>query len=66
MCAAVTGVFAGKLFSVTRKSAFAAVMVPPESRVRLNVMVASPFPLASALVMAGTSFDGDNVARNLT
>jgi hypothetical protein len=59
-------VFAGKLFRVTRKSAFAAVIVPPASLVRLNVMVASPFPLASAPVMAGTSFDGNNVAVNFT
>src|SRR5215217_703232 len=66
MCAAVTGVFAGKLFRVTRKSAVAAVIAPPASLVKLNVIVAFPFPPASAFVMAGTSFDGNRVAKNLT
>src|SRR4051794_36958125 len=59
------GVPAGKPVRLTTKVAVAAVMLPAASLVVTNVIVDVPLPLASAPVMAGTSFAGDSVATNV-
>src|SRR5450432_3005577 len=66
MWAILIGVPAGKLVASQTKSAVAEVIAPVESLVRLKVMFAVPRPLASALLTAGTSFDGSKAAVNLT
>ena len=66
MIPAVTAVPAGNPLKSTVMSTVAAVIAPAESRVRLNVMFAVPRPLASALVIAGTTFAGNRTAVNRT
>src|SRR5438445_1643343 len=61
-----TVVPAGKPLRSIEKSAVTAVIVPAASLVRFSVSVAVPRPFASALVMAGTTFAGNNVAVNFT
>src|SRR6266487_1565536 len=58
MCAALTGVFAGKPLRFTTKVADAAVTLPAASFVKSNVIVTLPLPLDSAFVTGGTSFAG--------
>src|SRR5215510_3067364 len=58
MCAMLNGVFAGKPLRVTWNDTVPLVMLPAASLVTLNVIVAVPLPLASALVIGGTSFAG--------
>src|SRR5947209_1109035 len=65
MCAAVRFVPGGNPLSETRNVTVAAVIVPPESFVTVNVMVAVPRPLASAFEIGGVSFAGSNAAVNV-
>jgi putative aminopeptidase FrvX len=44
----------------------AAVVVPAESFVKLNVSVAVPDPFASVPLIGGTSLDGSRAAVNVT
>src|SRR5437773_4090801 len=65
MCAILIGVPAGKPDRLTTNVAVPAVMLPAASFVTSKVTVALPLPLASAPVIAGTSFAGDSCAVNV-
>src|SRR4029453_7172746 len=65
MCASVTTVPAGNPETLIWMSAVADVMVPPPSLVTVRAMVAVPEPLASALVVGGTSFAGERGTVNV-
>src|SRR5262245_2884523 len=65
MCAMLIGVPAGKPDMFTTNVAVPPVTLPAASFVTSNVMVAVPVPLASAPVMAGTSFAGRRSAVNV-
>src|SRR5215510_3244810 len=65
MCDAVSAVPAGKPVTFTVTSNVAAVIVPDESLVRLNVSVDVPDPPASVPVTGGTSLDGSSAAVKL-
>src|SRR5687768_8389064 len=58
------GVPAGKPVRLTWNEIVPLVMLPAASLVTLNVIVAVPLPLASALDTGGTSFAGDSAAVN--
>src|ERR1019366_3074169 len=62
MWAIVNTVFAGKLLTLAMKVTFAVVMLPAESFVTSNVIVALPVPVDSALVIGGVSLAGSSVA----
>src|SRR3989304_1089317 len=64
MCEAVSADPFGNPLYVPLKSTVAAVMLPAESFVRLNVIVIVPEAPASALMTAGTSLVGSSVAVN--
>src|SRR5262245_46866318 len=66
MCAPVNVVLAGKLAIVTSNVIVADVMEPAVSFVTVIVALQVPLPSLSALVTAGTSFDGNNVALKMT
>src|SRR5262245_19046323 len=66
MCEAVNAVPGGSPVAETVTSRAAAVILPVESLVRLNVSAAVPDPFASLPVIAGTSLDGSSVAASLT
>src|ERR1044071_7774348 len=59
------GVPAGNPVRVTTKVAVPDVMLPAESFVTSNVIVAVPLPVDSALLTGGTSFAGLRVAVNV-
>ena len=60
MCASVIVVPAGNPVTLIWKFAVADVMLPDSSFLTVRAMVAVPLPLASALVMAGTSLAGES------
>src|SRR6266508_4454937 len=64
MCPMLIAVPAGQPVTSVSNNAFAAVMVPLASLVTFSVNVPLPAQVASALVMAGTSFEVLRSARN--
>ncbi len=65
ICASVTVVPAGNPVTLIWKFAVADVMLPALSFVTVRAMMAVPLPLASALVMAGTSLAGESGTVNV-
>ncbi len=60
----LNGVPAGKPVRLAWNVIVPLVMLPAASLVTLNVIVAVPVPVDSALAIGGTSFAGDSAAVN--